>query len=73
MSNPSSWLSHVRKTMYENAGNSFTHILKRANKTYKKKKGGSKKQKKNKKKTLNKTKNNKSKKNKKKGKKKFKH
>ena len=51
MSNPSSWLSHVRKTMYENAGNSFTHILKRANKTYKKKKGGSKKQKKKKKKT----------------------
>lgn len=52
MSNPSSWLSHVRKTMYENAGISFTHILKRANKTYKKKKGG-KKQKKRKK-TLNK-------------------
>lgn len=69
MSNPSSWLSHVRKTMYENAGNSFTYILKRANKTYKKKKGGSKKQKKNKK-TLNKNK--KIKKNKKKGKKKFK-
>lgn len=52
MSNPSSWLSHVRKTMYENAGISLTHILKRANKTYKKKKGG-KKQKKRKK-TLNK-------------------
>ena len=45
MSNPSSWLSHVRKTMYENAGISFTHILKRANKTYKKKKGGKKKKK----------------------------
>ena len=66
MSNPSSWLSHVRKTMYENAGISFTHILKRANKTYKKKKGGNKKQKKRKK-TLNK----KIKKSKKKNKKKY--
>ena len=38
----SSWLTHVRKTMYDNAGISFTQILKRANKTYKKKKGGGK-------------------------------
>ena len=44
------WLSHVRKTMYENAGYSFTLILKRANKTYKKKRREGKKHKK----TLNK-------------------
>lgn len=70
MANPG-WLSHVRKTMYENAGYSFTQMLKRANKTYKnKKKGGSKKQKKTQKykKTLNRK--IKKKKNKNKGKKK---
>lgn len=39
----SSWLSHVKKTMYDNAGISLTQILKRANKTYKKKKRGGKK------------------------------
>lgn len=36
----SSWLSHVRKTIYDNAGISLTQILKRANKTYKNKKRG---------------------------------
>lgn len=56
----SSWLSHVKKTMYDNAGISLTQILKRANKTYKKKKGGGKKKikktktKKSRKKNLNK-------------------
>lgn len=63
----SSWLSHVRKTMYDNAGISLTQILKRANKTYKKKKGGGKRKKikKSRKKTLNKKKNKKIKKKKK--------
>ena len=54
----SSWLSHVRKTMYENAGISLTQLIKRANRTYKKKKGGSRKRKikksKSRKKPLNK-------------------
>ena len=45
----SSWLSHVRKTMYDNAGISLTQILRRANKTYKKKKEVEKKKNKNKK------------------------
>jgi len=46
MTNP--WLAHVRKTMREHPGNSFTLILKRANRTYKK--GGNKNKNKNKKK-----------------------
>lgn len=55
----SSWLSHVRNTIYDNAGTSLTQILKRANKTYKNKKrggkrGGKRKIKKSRKKTLNK-------------------
>tara|TARA_Y100000996_G_scaffold109994_1_gene81275 strand:- start:323 stop:517 length:195 start_codon:yes stop_codon:yes gene_type:complete len=46
MTNP--WLAHVRKTMGEHPGKTFTYILKRANRTYKKggKKGGKKKKKK---------------------------
>ena len=44
----SSWLSHVRKTMHQHPGESFTFILKRANKTYRR--GGGKIKKKNKKK-----------------------
>ncbi len=53
MTNP--WLAHVRKTMREHPGNSFTQILKRANRTYKK--GGNKnKKKKNKKVKTRKTK-----------------
>ena len=47
-----SWLAHVRKTMGENPGQPFTLILKRANRSYRKKnggkKGGAKKNKKNK-------------------------
>jgi len=46
-----SWLSHVRETMGENPGQPFTLILKRANRTYRKKiggkKGGANKKKKN--------------------------
>ena len=38
MTNP--WLAHVRKTMGEHPGKTFTYILKRANRTYKK--GGKK-------------------------------
>ena len=61
MTNP--WLAHVRKTMGEYPGKTFTYILKRANRTYKKKgkKGGKKnKKKKNKsRKTKRKRKNNK--------------
>ena len=38
MTNP--WLVHVRKTMGEHPGKTFSFILKRANKTYKK--GGNK-------------------------------
>ena len=52
------WLTHVRKTMGEHPGKTFTFILKRANKTYKRggnkgdNKGGKKnKKKKNKKKS----------------------
>ena len=59
MTNP--WLAHVQKTMKEHPGNSFTLILKRANRTYKK--GGNKNKKKKKK---IKTRKNKNKKNKKK-------
>ena len=55
----SSWLTHVRKTMYDNAGISFTQILKRANKTYKKKKGGGKRKIKKKQKKVEKKKKNK--------------
>ena len=46
MTNP--WLAHVRKTMGEYPGKTFTYILKRANRTYKKKgkKGGKKNKKK---------------------------
>ena len=59
MTNP--WLAHVRKTMGEHPGKTFTYILKRANRTYRKKgkKGGNKnKKKKNKsKKTRRKRKN----------------
>ena len=48
MTNP--WLVHVRKTMGEHPGKTFSFILKRANKTYKKggNKGGKVKKKKNK-------------------------
>ena len=53
MTNP--WLAHVRKTMREHPGNSFTLILKRANRTYKKG-GNNKKKKKNKKVKIRKTK-----------------
>ncbi len=53
MTNP--WLAHVRKTMSEHPGNSFTQILKRANRTYKKG-GNNKKKKKNKKVKTRKTK-----------------
>ena len=53
MTNP--WLAHVRKTMREHPGNSFTQILKRANRTYKKG-GNNKKKKKNKKVKIRKTK-----------------
>lgn len=48
------WLTHVRKTMGEHPGKTFTFILKRANKTYKRggnkgdKKGGKKNKKKKK-------------------------
>ncbi len=52
MTNP--WLAHVRKTMGEHPGKTFTYILKRANRTYKK--GGKKGAKKNKKKKNRKTK-----------------
>jgi len=38
----SSWLSHVKTTIYDNAGISLTQILKRANKTYKNIKRGGK-------------------------------
>ena len=51
-----SWLAHVRKTMGENPGQPFTLILKRANRTYRKKNGGKKggaKKNKNKKKKNN--------------------
>ena len=46
MTNP--WLAHVRKTMGEHPGKTFTYILKRANRTYKKggKKGAKKKKRK---------------------------
>lgn len=37
-----SWLAHVRKTMGENPGQPFTLILKRANRSYRKKNGGKK-------------------------------
>ena len=47
MTNP--WLAHVQKTMREHPGNSFTQILKRANRTYKKGGNKNKKKKKNKK------------------------
>ena len=43
------WLAHVQKTMREHPGNSFTQILKRANRTYKKGGNKNKKKKKNKK------------------------
>ena len=48
MTNP--WLAHVKKTMKEHPGQTFTTILKRANRTYKKggKGKGGKKKKKNK-------------------------
>ena len=64
------WLTHVRKTMGEHPGKTFSFILKRANKTYKRggKKGGKNKKKKNKsrrrKSTLKNKKNKKKKKNK---------
>tara|TARA_B100001250_G_C19803378_1_gene792141 strand:+ start:189 stop:386 length:198 start_codon:yes stop_codon:yes gene_type:complete len=60
MTNP--WLAHVRKTMREHPGNSFTQILKRANRTYKK--GGNNKNKKKKKNKKVKTRKTKRKKNK---------
>ena len=49
MTNP--WLAHVKKTMREHPGQSFTLMLKRANKTYRKNKKGGKKNKKKKTKT----------------------
>ena len=45
MTNP--WLAHVKKTMKEHPGQSFTLMLKRANRTYRKNKKGGKKKKKN--------------------------
>ena len=41
MKNP--WLSHVRKTLLEHPGISLSVILKKANKTYKSRKGPQKK------------------------------
>jgi len=41
MKNP--WLSHVRKTLFEHPGISLPIILKKANKTYKLRKGNNKK------------------------------
>tara|TARA_R110001592_G_scaffold190297_4_gene436012 strand:- start:336 stop:554 length:219 start_codon:yes stop_codon:yes gene_type:complete len=65
-----SWLAHVRKTMGENPGQPFTLILKRANRTYRRKNGGKKSgAKKNKKKKNNTRKSKKIKKNRKKNKK----
>tara|TARA_B100000902_G_C27248527_1_gene883907 strand:- start:846 stop:1025 length:180 start_codon:yes stop_codon:yes gene_type:complete len=43
MTNP--WLAHVKKTMREHPGQTFTTMLKRASRTYKNKKGGKKKKK----------------------------
>ena len=65
MTNP--WLAHVRKTMGEHPGKTFTYILKRANRTYKK--GGKKGAKKNKKKKNKSRKTKRKRKNKKKKKK----
>ena len=62
MTNP--WLAHVRKTMGEHPGKTFTYILKRANRTYKK--GGKKGAKKNKKKKNKRRKTKRKRKNKKK-------
>ena len=45
------WIAHVKKTMREHPGQSFTLMLKRANKTYRKNKKGGKKNKKKKTKT----------------------
>ena len=47
MTNP--WLAHVKKTMREYPGQTFTTMLKRASRTYKKNKKGGKKNKKMKK------------------------
>lgn len=47
MTNP--WLAHVKKTMREHPGQTFTTMLKRASRTYKKNKKGGKKNKKMKK------------------------
>ena len=41
MKNP--WLSHVRETLFEHPGISLSIILKKANKTYKFRKGNKKK------------------------------
>ena len=41
MKNP--WLSHVRETLFEHPGISLSIILKKANKTYKLRKGNNKK------------------------------
>jgi len=65
MKNP--WLSHVRKTLSEHPGISLSIILKKANKTYKLRKGNNKKKsiKKAKNKSIKKSKKKKHKKNKK--------
>jgi len=52
MKNP--WLSHVRETLFEHPGISLSIILKKANKTYKLRKGNNKK-KSNKKRAKNKS------------------
>lgn len=49
------WLAHVKKMIHSHPGQSFSLILKKANKTYKKKSGSANKKKKSRKK--NKTKN----------------
>jgi len=61
------WLAHVKKTIHSHPGQSFSLILKKANKTYKKGGGANKKRKSRKRnKTKNKTRGKKNKKKKKK-------
>ena len=43
------WIAHVKKTMREHPGQTFTTMLKKASRTYKKNKRGGKKNKKTKK------------------------
>lgn len=60
MTNP--WLAHVKKTMREHPGQTFTTMLKKASRTYKKSKKGGKKNKKTKTKKTRKKRKNKGKK-----------